>query len=506
MWKLTIMDDEGKQTELPLSSGEYAVGRGEQNTVRLTDRNISRAHLMLRRNGGEGWVVEDLSSYNGCFVNGMRVSGTQPMCHGDLLQLGDYRLELCDEAVVVPAADAPQENTAIQTSSLLDRPDRLVVVTGDNAGTEYPLDGQRIVLGRAEDADICINHSSVSRTHAEIVNLGMGIYEIFDRGSSNGIRVNGIRFERRVIEDDDEIELGDVRLRFISRGRIFLPGSPPRSLMHMAMMPGMEGAGVRKSSGLGYMIAIGAALGLSAVLAVVAFGGSSTEPPSVEAVPADQAIMEEAFRLSNADKHDAAHAKLSELPPNSPLRTKKTVLSIGEAWAESMLERASTADTAQRRELLEQVIASEFVSATIRDRAKAAINQTDPTQAVGDPPIANDTDPRETSPAPPNTATTSGAKTSGGTASTAKGTPTSQPTSTGKKPATTATGKQPTGPVAPPGFDMGLYNRVASGRGSQADVARLKYMCQAIGGAPEYKTFRSQCLSICNSKLTPSGI
>ena len=45
MWKLTIEDDEGKQTGLPLAHEEYTLGRGESNSIRLTDRNVSRQHF-----------------------------------------------------------------------------------------------------------------------------------------------------------------------------------------------------------------------------------------------------------------------------------------------------------------------------------------------------------------------------------------------------------------------------------------------------------------------------
>src|SRR5689334_12855369 len=68
MWKLTIEDDEGKQTALPLAHEEYSLGRGEANAIRLTDRNISRTHSVLKK-VGLGWVVKDLQSYNGTFVN-----------------------------------------------------------------------------------------------------------------------------------------------------------------------------------------------------------------------------------------------------------------------------------------------------------------------------------------------------------------------------------------------------------------------------------------------------
>src|SRR4051812_4021673 len=103
MWKLTIEDDEGKQTALPLAHEEYSLGRGETNAIRLTDRNISRTHTVLKKNG-QGWFLKDLQSYNGTFVNGVRVVGEQGVHGGDLVQIGDYRLELLDEAVVSTAS------------------------------------------------------------------------------------------------------------------------------------------------------------------------------------------------------------------------------------------------------------------------------------------------------------------------------------------------------------------------------------------------------------------
>ena len=98
MWKLSIEDDQANKTVVSLVRDEYSIGRGEENTVRLTERNISRRHAKLTRNG-TGWIFDDLASYNGCFVNGVRVSEPQRLEHGDLVQVGDYRLELMDEQV-----------------------------------------------------------------------------------------------------------------------------------------------------------------------------------------------------------------------------------------------------------------------------------------------------------------------------------------------------------------------------------------------------------------------
>lgn len=442
MWKLTIMDDEGKQTELPLSRGEYAIGRAEENTVRLTDRNISRKHLVLKRGADEGWVVEDLNSYNGCFVNGMRVSGTHPLYHGDLLQLGDYRLELQDESAVAGSDDATQEMPTASAATLLDRPDRLVVVDGAAAGTEFPLEGERIIIGRAEDADISINHSSVSRTHAEIVNLGAGVYELFDRGSSNGLRVNGIKFERRVIEDDDEIELGDVRLRFVARGRIFRPGGAPRTLGYTSATASASHSAQRKG-GLGVMIAVGAALGIVAVLGFVALRNSAVEPASgttEERTVLDQAVLEAAKKLSEAQDHEGAHAKLSELPETSPLRDSALVREIEGKWADEMFSTAATtSDPEKRREILKRISSAPLVDSERRKRASDMITQMDTGGTdIGSLPVADnkaaDAGERQPGPLPNGLApnpfegdSTSTAATTGNTA------PKPPPTSTDKK-------------------------------------------------------------------------
>src|SRR5262245_54058971 len=128
MWKLTIEDDEGKQTSLPLAHEEYALGRAEENAIRLTDRNVSRKQAILHKNG-QAWRVGDLSSYNGTYVNGVRVAGEQIVSSGDVVQLGDYRLELLDEATLGGAVD-PSAGLTPGTLPVHHRPDRLVMVVG----------------------------------------------------------------------------------------------------------------------------------------------------------------------------------------------------------------------------------------------------------------------------------------------------------------------------------------------------------------------------------------
>ena len=49
MFKLVIQDDEGKTTVVPLIRDEITIGRKEGNTIRLTERNVSRRHARIGR-------------------------------------------------------------------------------------------------------------------------------------------------------------------------------------------------------------------------------------------------------------------------------------------------------------------------------------------------------------------------------------------------------------------------------------------------------------------------
>ena len=57
----------------------------------LSDVGISRQHAELRPSG-EGWTIADLGSTNGLRVNGVTVTGSQPIESGDRIGLGSTEL------------------------------------------------------------------------------------------------------------------------------------------------------------------------------------------------------------------------------------------------------------------------------------------------------------------------------------------------------------------------------------------------------------------------------
>jgi len=117
--KLIIEDDEGRKTVVPFVRDEITIGRQEGNTIRLTERNVSRRHARLVRQNGHV-LVEDLGSYNGVRINGERIQGQAQIADGDLIQIGDYDLAVQKEAAAQAQAQpqAPQSQVGAPTIRL----------------------------------------------------------------------------------------------------------------------------------------------------------------------------------------------------------------------------------------------------------------------------------------------------------------------------------------------------------------------------------------------------
>jgi len=68
------------------------------------------------------------------------------------------------------------------------------------------------VIGRSESADVFLLDPGISRVHARI-DIQDGTATIVDCGSTNGTYVNDARIERYVLNDGDEITVGNTRMR-----------------------------------------------------------------------------------------------------------------------------------------------------------------------------------------------------------------------------------------------------------------------------------------------------
>ena len=370
MWKLTIQDDQGNKTVVHLVRDDYTVGRDESNAVRLTERNISRHHARLARTG-EQWRIHDLDSYNGCYVNGARVGEPQPLLHGDLVQLGDYRLSLEDESLAAMREDGVL--TLPGRPGMNTQSDRLVLMAGPGQGQEFVLGAVRVVLGRGEECEISINHPSVSRVHAEIRRVGEHHYEMVDLGSANGVRVNGVELPSSMLDARDVIELGDVLLKFLPAGEIYIPGVDESRRSEQSGHPPSS------SISLPVKLALFAAIAAVGVVVVLALRSSGPAPePLAENRAGDQLAetLRDAKSLLDRGDAEAAAVKVSAIPEGSNLRESPDFKAIQDGWADALFKKAAaTEDASEKRGILDRIARSPTVEPTRRKRAAAELDE-----------------------------------------------------------------------------------------------------------------------------------
>jgi pSer/pThr/pTyr-binding forkhead associated (FHA) protein len=403
MWKLCVVDDESNRTVVKLVRGDYSVGRAEDSTIRLTERNISRAHARLFREGEDDWTIEDKNSYTGSFVNGERVSGKRPLKHGDTIQLGDYRLELMDETQ--QAVEAKALDQAVSAAQL---PDRLVIVQGPNLGTVFPLLEQKLLVGRGEECQIALDDASVSRVHVEVLRTEHGLM-ILDQGSSNGLRINGADLPSAMLRSGDVVELGDVRLKFVPAG---VEDVVTQALPVPARETEIDSDFVPKSRSRGSVVLYAGGAVLAIVLIVLALRPSN-ETPTVTSVrveaaevaeasepvaPADDVaghdvaghdvagqnaegpakVLEEARGLAAQGNVVMAHRRLAEIPQDSALRQTEPFRAIEQSWADEIFKAAGESpDPDERRSLLDKVARTPEVDAERRLKAASELAKLD---------------------------------------------------------------------------------------------------------------------------------
>jgi Nif-specific regulatory protein len=93
-----------KDSAVELGDAEVSIGRDSSNNIRVADAVLSRRHCAARR-AVEGFVLVDLDSLNGTFVNGRPVR-EHTLAHGDEISIGESRIVFLSGDAEAPARDS----------------------------------------------------------------------------------------------------------------------------------------------------------------------------------------------------------------------------------------------------------------------------------------------------------------------------------------------------------------------------------------------------------------
>ncbi len=86
--KLVVHGSLSAQDEYELPEQTTKIGREAFNDIVLYDPEVSRNHALIKFHEGR-YIIEDLGSTNGTFVNGRRITGPAPLHNGDAIDMGE---------------------------------------------------------------------------------------------------------------------------------------------------------------------------------------------------------------------------------------------------------------------------------------------------------------------------------------------------------------------------------------------------------------------------------
>src|SRR5437867_6517174 len=117
--QLYWLGPDGQENFLPLAAAEILIGRKGDADVVLNNQHVSRHHAKLVKTP-EGYLIQDLVSTHGTFVNESRIE-RQVLKHGDKISLGKDRIDLLYfVGEGKPKRGAKPDTTQIFERSLID--------------------------------------------------------------------------------------------------------------------------------------------------------------------------------------------------------------------------------------------------------------------------------------------------------------------------------------------------------------------------------------------------
>lgn len=183
MPKMTVALDGVVIKEIELSKVRTTLGRRPYNDIVIDNLAVSGEHAAIVLHGGRA-TLEDLNSTNGTHLNGKAVK-SEALRDQDLIRIGRYRIRFEQTPCGAPPA-------------------RIRVLDGPAAGREAELVKAYTTLGKPGVAVV-----SIARRDRG--------YELARVGGQTLPQVNGQPVDKEpvVLENEDLIELADIRMQFL---------------------------------------------------------------------------------------------------------------------------------------------------------------------------------------------------------------------------------------------------------------------------------------------------
>jgi adenylate cyclase len=223
---LNVLYGDGKEASFSVEKEGFGLGRSKENDVVLFDHTVSRKHAQIIRTP-EGFLIRDLGSHNGTYVNGARTM-QHLLMHNDQVKIGSSTMTFLDEGTKRPA---PREKarTLIQEDVELKEEEVLKV------GPLHEKDTDRDLLASIKSDGFA--GAKVARVGEQVANKETSRISLFDLQKSNKILYVLYQISRKLntVPDFDELlnTIMDSIFQVIDAdyGFVALVGKSPEELL-----------------------------------------------------------------------------------------------------------------------------------------------------------------------------------------------------------------------------------------------------------------------------------
>jgi pSer/pThr/pTyr-binding forkhead associated (FHA) protein len=236
MIKLVLKLKETQIEEFALEKDQITIGRAKENDLVIDNIAVSRKHALIQRKVGGNYVIRDLSSSNGTFLDGIQIDANDHTLT-DGAMIGIAKFEIMVKGLskqVPPPTPKPPASEDVEGTMIFDAARRkpaseaqapsepkpirwpaLSATKGSSKGKEYKITKEVTLVGKDPQNDIPADGWFVSSSHAKIFRRGDRFYISHLGGFLSATKVNGIGIrEDHILKNKDQVDIGNCTFVF----------------------------------------------------------------------------------------------------------------------------------------------------------------------------------------------------------------------------------------------------------------------------------------------------
>lgn len=237
MMQFTVYHNDEPIKTYEFSNPIITIGRLPENDIPIASISISRRHVRIEQDAAHQYVLNDLNSLNGTFINNKKITKTN-LADGDKITIGKYAIvvnitqeaeeasnvavfekrndEIITDSDEIPVTNEEDDDISEELSSKEDLSTAIMIET--NKHVIYKIDKDLMSIGSSEKDDIFVEGFLITDGHVLIEKENDNTW-IHANKLMGRFKVNGKKVSKHLLQHKDRIEIGTSTFRYMENGQ-----------------------------------------------------------------------------------------------------------------------------------------------------------------------------------------------------------------------------------------------------------------------------------------------